>query len=785
MRIEQSTRCVALCALLVIVVGSGFSGGAPAQSPPADATPLATIATGRVRGTSHDGIYVFKGIHYAGDTGGANRFKPPQSPPSWQGVRDALDFGDQCPQMPPPGGNDKPDDGSIPTSENCLVLNVWTPGLRDGKRRPVMVWLHGGGYVVGSGAAPSTDGTHLARQGDTVIVTVNHRLNVFGYLYLGDAAGPQFADSGNLGQLDLIAALRWVHDNIAEFGGDPSQVTIFGESGGGGKVSNLLAMPLAQGLFQRAIMQSGFGLTAITQQEATQTTDKLLSILKLRRDQVKQLQAVPVKTLQAALLKVTGGTPLGVGPVLDGRSVTRHPFSPDAPGVSADVPIIAGSNKDETTVLFPPADAFDLDWAGLRRHLVAALPGRDVDAVITQLRALRPRATPSDLYFTVTTELGMGTGARTVANRKAARGGAAAYLYRLEWESKANGGRLRAHHGLDVALVFNNVSAATTVGDGVADAQRVADAMSAAWLRFARTGNPNGPGLAYWPPFDAQGEQTMVFNTISRAVSDPIRDLRLLLTAPLASQWQMPGATGDQQRHYYFANAKEEMPYRLLVPENYDPARKYPLVVALHGYGGNQDYFFNSVRNLRQLSDSHGFIFVAPMGYTTSGWYGAPLSVPGNAPRANVPPVPAKPPAEERRERDLSEMDVMNVLAIVRKEYNIDPSRIYLMGHSMGGMGAWFLGQKYADTWAAIAPMSGTLDGVDYSLDRLQRIPVMLSVGSTETATVEACKAQIAAMEKLGMNTVYVEIEGATHGSMIALALPQVFDFLAQQRKHP
>ncbi len=783
MRKQRSSRRSTWCWFWIFTTAP-MTGALHAEAPPAT-SPIVTIATGQLRGAVQDGIYVFKGIHYAGNTGGTQRFKPPVTPPSWAGVRDALTYGDQCPQMPPTGGVDKPDDGSTPTSEDCLVLNVWTPGVHDGKRRPVMVWLHGGGYVVGSGAGPATDGTHLARQGDTVIVTLNHRLNVLGYLFLGAAAGPEFADSGNVGQLDLIAALRWVKANIGQFGGDPEQVTIFGESGGGGKVSTLLAMPQAKGLFQRAIMQSGFGLQAITQQEANKTTDALLAILKLRRDQAKKLQALPIKRLQDALRIVTGGTPLGVGPVLDGRSVPRHPFSPDAPGVSAEVPIIAGWNKDETTILFPPPDAFDLDWAGLRRHLAMETPSADVDALIARLRVLHPNATPSDLYFMVTTELGMGTGARTVATRKVERGGAPVYLYRLEFESKANGGRLRAHHGLDVALVFNNVSAATTVGGAVVEAQQVADAMSAAWLRFARTGNPNGPGLAYWPAFDLQLQPTMVFNAISRAVSDPIRDVRLLLTKPLESQWQMPGGTGDQQRHYYFAAAQQEMPYRLYVPENYDPSRKYPLVVALHGYGGNQDYFFNSAHDLRALSDQHGFIFVAPMGYSISGWYGAPLSVPGSTPRANVPQVPPKPAAEERRERDLSEADVMNVVAIVRKEYSIDPARIYLMGHSMGGMGAWYLGQKYADIWAAIAPLSGTLDGVDYSLDRLRKMPVMLSVGSTETATVAACKSEIVSMQMLGMKPDYLEIQGANHGSMIAPAPPQVFDFFARHQRIP
>jgi para-nitrobenzyl esterase len=292
-------------------------------------------------------------------------------------------------------------------------------------------------------------------------------------------------------------------------------------------------MPLAQGLFHRAILQSGFGLTAITAEEATKTADSVLAALNLRREQVKQLQTLPAGQLQDALRKVTGGTPLGVGPVLDGRSVPRHPFTPDAPALSADIPVIVGSNKDETTFLFPAPDAFDLDWPGLRKHLVTAMPKADVDRVIAELRRLRPKATASDLYFTVTTELGMGANARTLATRKAAQGAAPAYLYRMEWETPVNGGRMRAHHALDLPLMFDNVGkAAAMVGTGAADAQRVADAMSAAWLAFARTGNPNAPGLAYWPAFDSKNQPTMVFNVVSRAVTDPIHGVRLLLENP-------------------------------------------------------------------------------------------------------------------------------------------------------------------------------------------------------------------------------------------------------------
>src|SRR5581483_1707206 len=232
-----------------------------------------------------------------------------------------------------------------------------------------------------------------------------------------------------------------------------------------------------------------------------------------------------------------------------------------------------------------------------------------------------------------------------------------------------------------------------------------------------------------------------------------------MASAELAKQPQTKGAKGDQQRHYYFEAAKQEMPYHLYVPQKYDGRTKMPLVVALHGYFGNQDYFFAMVKNLPELCEQYGFIFVAPMGYSIGGWYGAPLSIPGDRLERETgrkpPPQPPLTPEEAQRERDLSEADVMNVLAIVSKEYKIDSDRIYLMGHSMGGLGTYFLGQKYASKWAAIAPMSGTMSDVDYHLDRLAKVPILVAVGSTETVTVKYAKAQIETMKKMGMTADY------------------------------
>jgi predicted peptidase len=259
-------------------------------------------------------------------------------------------------------------------------------------------------------------------------------------------------------------------------------------------------------------------------------------------------------------------------------------------------------------------------------------------------------------------------------------------------------------------------------------------------------------------------------------------------TAWVPAQSGGAAAKGDQQRRYYFAAAEKEMPYRLYVPQSYNPAVRTPLVVALHGFGGNQDYFFTAVKELPALLEKHGFIFAAPMGLATDGWYGAPLSIPGNAPRSSgaPPPPQVRTPDEETRYRALSEADVMNVLALVRKEYNVDPDRTYLMGHSMGGFGTWWLGQKYADTWAAMAPMSGVLPEVDYQIHKLTRVPVQISIGGAETpAWVEASRSLAETMKGRGMTVQYVEPAAATHGSMIAPTTPQALEFFSKHTRAP
>jgi para-nitrobenzyl esterase len=511
------------------LAASAFAGE-PAFGTAGTDSPVVSTKTGKVRGTVSEGISVFRGIPYGAPPTGSLRFMPPVPPAPWTGVRDALEYGDQCPQVPPPPvAVWRSWARKTGESEDCLVLNVWTPGLGSRLKRPVLVWFHGGGYSVFSGSAQAYDGERFCRKGDVVLVTLNHRLNAFGYLYLGELGGEKFADSGNAGQLDLVLALKWVRDNIEEFGGDPNNVMIFGESGGGGKVSAILATPAAKGLFHRAAIESGPGLRGTSREAGTKMAKQILAALELEPNQLDELQQLPASRLVEAVKAVTQGSPLGFGPVVDGRTLPRDPFTPDAPAISADVPIIVGYNKDETTVLFPPPGVFSLDWTTLPEKLAPVL-GEKTDKVVAVCRKLYPQASASDLYFQITTEAGMGQGSITLAERKSEQGKAPAFLYRLEWETPVEGGRLRTPHSLDLALVFDNVAKSDSIiGQGAAEAQKVADAMSSAWLAFARTGRPDGSGVPHWPPYNTKTRPTMVFNLTTRIVNDPTREIRKAL----------------------------------------------------------------------------------------------------------------------------------------------------------------------------------------------------------------------------------------------------------------
>lgn len=491
--------------------------------------PIATTAHGKVRGAEDNGIRIFKGIPYAT----APRFTAPLAPRPWSGVRDALAFGPMCPQARGPLGSlfaswtfDKE------MSEDCQILNVWTPGLRDKVKRPVMVWLHGGDFTSLSGSRNVFDGTRLCRKGDVVVVTLNHRLNVFGYLQLGELA-PAFPDAGNAGMLDIVAALKWVQEHIAEFGGDPGNVTIFGQSGGGGKVSTLMAMPAARGLFHKAIVQSGsYYLQAMSATEGTRLAVALLTALDMKPADAPSLASLPMERLVDGLVKaMRGPAKANYRPVVDGRNLPAGPWAPGAPAISAHIPMIIGTTATEMTLLTGSRnpDTFSLDDAGLRKRLSAWFLDEDIDKVIGAFRATRPGATPSDLFFAIDTDKAMREGAWWQAERKAAQNDAPVWLYELDWTTPVDGGKWGSPHSLDLAMVFDNVAlSASMVGTGP-QAQAVADQMSGAWLAFARGGHPNTALAPQWPAYRLADRATMVFDVRSRIVSDFRGDERSLL----------------------------------------------------------------------------------------------------------------------------------------------------------------------------------------------------------------------------------------------------------------
>jgi para-nitrobenzyl esterase len=506
-------------------LGVTFGTGYAAPKPPAEGSSVvAETHRGKVRGTIEDGIRVFRGIPYGASTAGTARFRPAAQPIAWTGVRDAVAYGPMCPQLP---GERTSITASWTyekdMSEDCLVLNVWTPALRDHVRRPVMLWLHGGGFSSLSGSRNVFDGGRLCRRGDVVVVTLNHRLNLFGHLYLAQLAGGDYADSGNVGLLDIITALRWVHETIREFGGDAGNVTIFGQSGGGAKVSTLMAMPQARGLFHRAIVESGSHLEGLTPDEATRHATALLAALGLQGTEATKLHAIPTtKLLQALKGLMAGPSPPHFSPVVDGRRLPKGPWLPEAPAISANVPLLVGTTRTETTALIGGSDpaTFTLDAAGLRGKLARWVPASDVERVIAQFRALTPDASPSDLFFAITTDRRARQQAWLQAEKKSAQGGAAIWLYELDWSTPVEGGKWRSPHSLDLAFVFDNVAKSTSMVGTGPEPQMLADQMSAAWLAFARSGDPNTPALPHWPPFRVPERATMVFDVTPKVVND-------------------------------------------------------------------------------------------------------------------------------------------------------------------------------------------------------------------------------------------------------------------------
>jgi para-nitrobenzyl esterase len=497
-------------------------------------TAIAETSNGKVRGVVVDGTRVFKGIPYGASTGGKNRFMPPVKAAAWTGTRDALAFGPTAPQARDNSGTTAA--GSpAQQSEDCLVLNVFTPGSNGGQKRPVMVWLHGGGFSSGSGSGRILDGTSLAHTHDVVVVTLNHRLNVFGYTYLGDAMGSDFARSSSVGLLDIVAALEWVRDNITNFGGDPNLVTIFGQSGGGRKVATLMAMPGAKGLFHRAVIESGAVLRLTTHEDAVKQTDLLLAELGLKPGQTRELQSVPIERLLAAnasvqkqiTLREPGATPNS--PMVDGNVIPGHPWDPKGPALSAHIPLLIGFARTEETLYDrPTAETLALDEAGLRARAAKRLGG-DPTRVIEAFRKAHPEATPWDLWILIATDHPRGTYSRELARRKADQRDAPAFAYRYDWETPEGGGHMRSPHTIEIQFVFNNIKIAGPRISTMPEAYALADKTSAAWAAFARTGDPNTPKLPKWPAYSATARDTMLFNNECRVEKDPDRGPRLVM----------------------------------------------------------------------------------------------------------------------------------------------------------------------------------------------------------------------------------------------------------------
>jgi para-nitrobenzyl esterase len=523
-----------------MLAGASAEPAAPNGSPVVakDGVAIAEIQSGKIAGAVFRGIYSFKGIPYGADAGGENRFQPPQRPAPWHGIRSCRSYGAVCPQDKGTGRQNDEEAFLFQwcdsyEGEDCLRVNVWTPGL-DGKKRPVMVWLHGGGFAAGSGNdLPCFDGENLSRRGDVVVVTLNHRLNLLGFMDLSKY-GDKYAHSGNVGMLDIVAALQWVHDNIAAFGGDPSRVLIFGQSGGGAKVSTLMGMPAAKGLFHRAVVQSGSFSLSTTSAQSQRLADLLLAELGLDASSVGKLHSLPYAQIQRAAqavmdrnnprmgvaLSVTKlGQMLNFGPVIDGKDIPAPPFAGKASAISADVPMMIGTTLNEFANGMNHPEFETMTEAELESRTEQFYPGK-AKTVIAAFRARTPGARPADLFSRIATAP-VRRAAIQQATAKAALGKAPAYMYWFHWQTPVFDGRPRAFHCAELPFVFFNTDRMETMTGGGPVPRALAEKMADSWVAFARTGDPNHAGIPVWTPFAARTAACMIWDNQVRQELGP------------------------------------------------------------------------------------------------------------------------------------------------------------------------------------------------------------------------------------------------------------------------